>query len=171
MYLKGRRPAPAPFHFTVRSSSGDANETIALAIDQLRILRNTLFHTSSPQINKVTFDDYVQHAKDAFTALNFSTTSLERTGNMKELDFPTMEVQKLKENISRQRNDYHLFLESKVIDEMSGMKNGMCGIKDEMSGMKDGIKDGMSGMKDGMSGMKDGMSEMNEKLNIALKEY
>jgi hypothetical protein len=144
MYLKGRKPAPAPFHSAVRSPSGDANETIALAIDQLRLLRNTLCHTSSPQINKVTFDDYVKHAKDAFTALNFSTTSLERIGNLKESDFPTMEVQKLKEKISRQRNDYHLFLESKVIDEMSEMKDGM---------------------KDGMSGMKDGMSEINEKLN------
>jgi hypothetical protein len=147
MYLKGRKPAPAPFHSAVRSSSGDANETIALAIDQLRLLRNTLCHTSSPQINKVTFDDYVKHAKDAFTALNFSTISLERIGNMKESDFPTKEVEKLNEGINRLRNDYVLFLESEVIDEMRGMKYET------------------SGMKDGMSGMKDGMSEMNQKLN------
>jgi predicted nucleic acid-binding Zn-ribbon protein len=170
MYLKRRKPVPAPFHSAVRSSSGDANETIALAIDQLRLLRNNLCHTSSPQINKVTFDDYVRHAKDAFTALNFSTKALERIGNLKESDFPTKEVQKLKEKISRQRNDYHLFLESKVIDEMSemkdGMKDGMSGMKDEMNGMKDemsemkdGMKDGMSGMKDEMSGMKDGMKD------------
>jgi type VI secretion system secreted protein VgrG len=162
MYLKGRKPASAPFHSAVSSSSGDANETIALAVDQLRLLRNTLCHTSSPEINKVTFDDYVKHAKDAFTALNFSTASLERIGNLKESDFPTKEVEKLKENISRQRNDFHLFLESKVIDEMSEMKDGMSGMKDEMSGMKDGMKDEMSGMKDGMSGMKDGMSEMKD---------
>ena len=162
MYLKGRKPAPAPFHSAVRSSSGDANETIALAIDQLRILRNTLCHTSSPQINKVTFGDYVKHAKDAFTALNFSTTSLERIGNLKESDFPTKEVQELKEKITCQRNDCHLFLQSNVIDEMSGMKDEITGMKDEMSGMKDGMKDEMSGMKDGMSGMKDGMSRMKD---------
>jgi hypothetical protein len=154
MYLKGRKPVPAPFHSAVRSSSGDANETIALAIDQLRLLRNTLCHTSSPQINKVTFDDYVKHAKDAFTAMNFSPTSLERIGNMRESDFPTKEVEKLNEEINRLRNDYVLFLESEVIDEMRGMKF-------ETSGMKDG----MSEMKDGMSGMKDGISEMNQKLN------
>ena len=167
MYLKGRKPVPGPFHSAVRSSSGDANETIALAIDQLRILRNTLCHTSSPQINKVTFDDYVKHAKDAFTALNFSTTSLERIGNMKESDFPTREVEQLNEEINRQ---------SKVIDEISGIKDGMSemkdevsemkdevsGMKDEMSGMKDGMKDEMCGMKDGMSGMKDEMSEMKD---------
>ncbi|CAB3995381.1 Hypothetical predicted protein [Paramuricea clavata] len=173
IYLKGRKPVPAPFHSAVRSSSGDANETIALAFDQLRLLRNSLCHTTSPCMNKVTFDDYVKHAKDAFTALNFSTTSLERIGNLKESDFPTNKVQKLKENISRQRNDYHLFLQSKVIDEMSGIKDGISrmkdemkdGMKDEMSGMKDGMsgmKDEMSGMKDGMSGMKDGISEMKD---------
>jgi hypothetical protein len=115
MYLKGRKPAHAPFHSAVRSSSGDANEMIALAIDQLRLLRNTLCHTSSPQINKVTFDDYVIHAKGAFTAMNFSPTSLERIGNMRESDFPTKEVEKLNEEINRLRNDYVLFLESEVI--------------------------------------------------------
>jgi predicted nucleic acid-binding Zn-ribbon protein len=164
MYLKGRKPVPGPFHSAVRSSSGDANETIALAIDQLRILRNTLCHTSSPQMNKVTFGDYVKHAKDAFTALNFSTTSLERIGNLKESDFPTKEVQELKEKITCQRNDCHLFLQSNVIDEMSGMKDEMTGMKDEMSGLKDGMKDEMSGMKDGMSGMKDEMSGMKDEM-------
>jgi predicted nucleic acid-binding Zn-ribbon protein len=159
IYLKGRKPAPAPFHSAVSSSSGDANETIALAIDQLRLLRNTLCHTSSPQINKVTFDDYVKHAKDAFTALNFSTTSLERIGNMKESDFPTREVEKLNEEINRQ---------SKVIDEISGIKDGMSEMKDEVSEMKhemSGMKDGMSGMKDEMSEMKDEMSGMKGELS------
>ena len=159
MYLKGRKPVPGPFHSAVRSSSGDANETIALAIDQLRLLRNTLCHTSSPQINKVTFDDYVKHAKDAFTALNFSTTSLERIGNLKESDFPTREVEKLNEEINRQ---------SKVIDEISGIKDGMSEMKDEVSEMKDEVsevKDEMSGMKDEMSEMKDGMSGMKGELS------
>ena len=136
MYLKGRKPAPAPFHSAVRSPSGDANETIALAIDQLRLLRNTLCHTSSSQINKVTFDDYVKHAKDAFTALSCSTTSLERIGNMKESDFPTKEVEKLNEEINHLRNDFHLFLENEVKHEVSGMKYEMSEVKYEMSEMK-----------------------------------
>ena len=92
--------------------------TIALAIDQLLLLRNTLCHTSSPQINKVTFDDYVKHAKDAFTALNFSTTSLERIGNMRESDFPTKEVETLNEKINHVRSEFCLFLQSDVTDEM-----------------------------------------------------
>ena len=136
MYLKGRKPVPAPFHSAVRSSSGDANETIALAIDQLRLLRNTLCHTSSPQINKVTFDDYVKHAKDAFTALNFSTTSLKRIGNMKESSFPTKEVEELNEGINRLRNEYCLFLQSDVKDEVSGMKHEVSEVKYEMNEVK-----------------------------------
>jgi hypothetical protein len=129
MHLKGREQVPAPFHSAVRSSSGDANETIALAIDQLRLLRNTLCHTSSPQINKVMFDDYVKHAKEAFTALNFSTTSLESIGNMKGSDFPTKEVEKLKEGINRMRNDFYLFLENEVKHEMSEVKHELNSIK------------------------------------------
>jgi hypothetical protein len=136
MYLRGRKPVPAPFHSAVRSSSGDANETIALAIDQLRLLRNTLCHTSSPQINKVTFDDYVNHAKDAFTALNFSTTCLERIGNMKESDFPTKEVERLNEEIDRLRYEFCLFLQSDVKDEMSGMKYEMSEVKQKLNSME-----------------------------------
>jgi hypothetical protein len=136
MYLKGRKPVPAPFHSAARSSSGDANETIALAIDQLRLLRNTLCHTSSPQINKVTFDDYVKHAKDAFTALNFSTTSLERIGNLKESDFPTKEVEKLNGEINRLRNDFHLFLENEVKHEMSEVKYEMSEVKQKLNSIE-----------------------------------
>jgi hypothetical protein len=137
MYLKGRKPLPTPFHSAVRSSSGDANETIALAIDQLRLLRNTLCHTSSPQINKVTFDDYVKHARDAFTALNFSTTSLERIGNLKELDFPTKEVEKLNEEINHLRSDYCLFLQSDVKDEMTEVKQKLNSIERVLTQTKD----------------------------------
>ena len=137
MYLKGRKPAPAPFHSAVRSPTGDANETIALAIDQLRLLRNTFCHTSSPQINKVTFDDYVKHAKDAFTALNFSTTSLARIGNLKELDFPTRKVEKLNEEINRMRNDFSLFLESDVKYEMSEVKQKLNSMEGVLTQRKD----------------------------------
>jgi hypothetical protein len=137
IYLKGRKPSTAPFHSAVRSSSGDANETITLAIDQLRLLRNSLCHTSSPQINKVTFDDYVRHAKDAFTALNFSTATLERIGNLKELDFPTKEVEKLNEEINRLRNDFYLFLEKEVKHEISEVKQKLNSIEGVLIQTKD----------------------------------
>ena len=129
LYIKGRKPVPGPLHSAVRSSSGDVNETISLAIDQLRLLRNTLCHISNPQINKVTFDDYVKHAKGAFIALNFSTTSLDRIGNLKESDFPEKEVEKLNEGIN-------LFFENEVKHEMSEMKYEMNEVKHELNSIK-----------------------------------
>ena len=74
LYLRNRKLPPDQFHSPVASTSGDPNETAAIAIDQLRRLRNALCHSSSSKLDKVTFDDYVKHAKEAFTAVNLSTT-------------------------------------------------------------------------------------------------
>ena len=51
--FKGRNGVPGLFHSAVRSSSGDANETIALAIDQLRLL--DLITLLRMKINEITF--------------------------------------------------------------------------------------------------------------------
>ena len=102
LYVRNRKPIPVPFHLPVVSSSGDPDETIALAIDQLRLLRNTYCHSSNSLITKVTFDDYVKHAKEAFTAVNFSTTSIDAIANLAESDFLTAhQVQQLHEKIVR----------------------------------------------------------------------
>ena len=114
LFMRNRLPGPGPFHSSMVSSSGDPNETIALAIDQLRLLRNTLCHSSSPCVVKVTFDDYVKFAKDAFTALNLSTKSLDIIGNLAETCFPTAKFEKLKQRIKKERDDYYQFLQSEV---------------------------------------------------------
>ena len=50
----------------------------ALALDQLRLLRNTLCHQISTQkIGKTTFDHYILLTKDAFTALGPALMRLE----------------------------------------------------------------------------------------------
>ena len=72
LYLKKVKPAPGTFHVSVRSSTGNQDETNALAIDQLRLLRNTLCH-SPPKINKSNFDHYVRLVKDALTGVNIVT--------------------------------------------------------------------------------------------------
>jgi uncharacterized coiled-coil DUF342 family protein len=68
--------------------------------------------------------------------LNFSTTSLDRIGNLKESDFPTKEVEKLNEGINRLRNDFCLFLENEVKHEMSEMKYEMNEVKHELNSIK-----------------------------------
>ena len=133
LYIKTRKLTSA-FHPNVNSPSGDPNETNALAIDQLRLLRNTLCHSSHSSITKTEFDNYVQLAKDAFTAVNVSTSRLEAIGNLAETDFPTAEVQKLNERIKDERGAFNQFLENEVKDvlnlRMDEVDEGIVGIRD-----------------------------------------
>ena len=71
MYVTPRGVPGGLFHPSVLSPSGNKAETYALALDQLRRLRNTLCHQiSTKEIVKADFDNYIHLAKDAFRALN-----------------------------------------------------------------------------------------------------
>ena len=59
VYVKPRGLSHGHFHPSVVSITGNSEETQALAIDQLRLLRNSLCHSTSSEITKVTFDQYV----------------------------------------------------------------------------------------------------------------
>jgi hypothetical protein len=133
LYLKERMPVPDPFHSPVISSSGDPNETITLAIDQFRLLRNTLCHSPNLAIDKATFDDYVKRVKEALTALNLSTASLEAIGNLAESDFPTVKVEKLKERYNKENSDYRKLLESDIKSTLDSFKKWPHGENVEMS--------------------------------------
>ncbi len=52
LYLKKFKPAPGSFHSSVQSSTGNQDETYALAIDQLRLLRNTLCHAPKQEYSQ-----------------------------------------------------------------------------------------------------------------------
>ena len=114
------------FHSSVACPSGDKNETTALAIDQLRRLRNSIFHSPSLLLDKVKFDDYVKYAKEAFTAVNLSTKSLETIGNLPESHFPTAKVNELKERLQSEENDnlenIKETLKSEVKDDLEDIK-------------------------------------------------
>ncbi len=97
LYLKKVKPAPGSFHSSVQSSAGNQDETYALAIDQLRLLRNTLCHSPKPEIVKTDFDNYVQLVTNALTAVNIDTAFVNIIGQMSEDDFPTKKVEKLHE--------------------------------------------------------------------------
>ena len=85
------------FHASVLSPTGNQAETFALAIDQLRLLRNLLSHlSSSQQINKTLFDQYTELAKDAFKALGVATDSIDDVKSLPESSFLTEEVVRLK---------------------------------------------------------------------------
>ena len=114
-YIKKKKLASGSFHPSVNSPSGDQDETLALAIDQLRRLRNILCHTAEPRLDKVTFDQYVQLAKDAFVALNLNTASIDAIGNLAEADFPTNKFFELRESLLKEVQASNLFLRKEVI--------------------------------------------------------
>ena len=105
LYVEPRRLPSGTFHPVILSSSGNQAETFALALNQLRLLRNTLCHQRSTQkIDKTTFDHYIQLAKDAFAALGQDTTRIDEIGKLDEEDFPTSKVQKLEEELKREKD-------------------------------------------------------------------
>ena len=105
LYVKPRRLPIGIFHPVISSPSGNQAETFALSLDQLRLLRNTLFHqTSTQKIDKKTFAHYVQLARDAFAALGQDTTRIDEIGKLDEDDFPTARLQKLEEDLKREKD-------------------------------------------------------------------
>ena len=104
LYVKPRRLPSGTFHPVILSPSGNQADTFALALNQLRLLRNTLCHqTSTQKIDKTTFDHYIQLAKDAFAALGQDTTRIDEIGKLDEEDFPTSRLQKLEEELRREK--------------------------------------------------------------------
>jgi len=99
LYVSPCKPSPGSFHRSVKSPTGNSDETFALAIDQLRLLRNALCHSSSSELDKVTFDLYLQLAKDAFEALGVTTVAIDAIRSLTESDFPTEKVNRLKQDI------------------------------------------------------------------------
>ena len=116
VYIKPRGLSPSHFHPSVMSITGDKAETWALAIDQLRLLRNFVCHLSSSKMEKVIFDECVQRAKDAFLALGVSTAPIDAVGSLTESNFPTNEVRRLEEAIKEANRAYIKWLESIISD-------------------------------------------------------
>ena len=114
VYVKPRGLSHGHFHPSVVSTTGNNAETCALAIDQLRLLRNYVCHSTSSKMTNVTFDQYVQHAKDAFQALGVSTALVDAVGSLSESDFPIKEVRRLEQGIKEENTFYRKFLEGDV---------------------------------------------------------
>ncbi|KAL9983926.1 hypothetical protein ACROYT_G006172 [Oculina patagonica] len=129
LYVKPHKLPLGRFHASVASPGGNKAETFALAIDQLRLLRNSLCHSSSSEIDKPTFDQYVQHAKDAFKAFGVKTDPIDVIGGLTESDFPTKEVRKLEQGIKEETRAYIKFLEgvNSDIDELRVLSTAIKG--------------------------------------------
>ena len=111
-FIKGKKRGS--FHALLTSPTGKQDETITLAIDQVRVLRNHLCHSSNSSIAKSDFDDYVQLAEDAFTAVGFPTNQIDYIGNLEESDFPTEKVSELNRKNMDVVRENHKFLKETI---------------------------------------------------------
>ena len=125
LYVKPCAVPYGSFHACVVSPGGNMTETIALAIDQLRLLRNSLCHSTSSEMDKATFDQRVNYAKVAFQALGVPTAPIDALGSLTESDFPTNEIRQLERRIKEESREYIKFLEEMSSDviEIKAMQN------------------------------------------------
>ena len=99
LYVKPLGLPRGAFHASVVSSGGDYYETVALAIDQLRLLRNLMSHPPKGELSEGTFNQYLQLVKDAFKALGLKTDEIDSIGS--ELGFPRSEVADLERKVAK----------------------------------------------------------------------
>ena len=103
LYLKKVKPAPGSFHSSVQSSTGNQDETYALAIDQLRLLRNELCHMNKGEVIKTKFDDNVQRVTDALKAVKAHSSFFDEIDKIKKLDFDTEKVPQLEDRLKKEK--------------------------------------------------------------------
>ena len=139
LYVKPCAVPYGSFHACVVSPGGNMAETFALAIDQLRLLRNSLCHSTSGKMDKATFDQHVNYAKDAFQALGVPTAPIDALSSLTESDFPTKKVRQLEKNIKEETREYIKFLEEMSSDviEMKTLLNAVKQTVDNTSNKED----------------------------------
>ena len=168
LYVKSHKLAHERFHASVVSPSGNEAETFALAIDQLRLLRNSLCHSNSSEIIKATFDQNVQLAKDAFKALGVKADPIDVIGGLTESDFPTKEVRKLEQAMKQETRRYIMFLEgmSSNIDELRALSTAIKGNVEGSASKEDlaVLEQKLDDLKDTLTQKKPGKDSVTAKL-------
>ena len=168
LYLKKIKPAPGCFHASVQSSSGNQDETRALAIDQLRLLRNRLCHSPKSEMVRSDFDNYVQLAGDALLAVNIDTTFVYRIRQMNEDDFPTKKVQELYEcrmNELRAISLHHDSMESVIKEQTRKIEN----MEQKLSSIEDQTGK-IENVEEKLSSVNEKVEKMSCKENISREE-
>ena len=173
LYVKPRALPHGSFHACVLSPGGNNAETFALAIDQLRLLRNSLCHSTSSEMDKLTFDQRVNYAKDAFQALGVSTAPIDAVGSLTESDFPTNEVRALEMRQRDETRAYINFLEevnsdiTEVKAILRALKAGqeqqyspiLSSLSSDVSDVKQKVEEDITRLEKKMDELKEGQRE------------
>ena len=147
LYVKPRHLLSGTFH-PVLLIPGNEAETFALALDQLRLLRNALCHqTSTQKIDKTTFDYYIKLAREALAALKQDTTRIDEIGKLEEEDFPTARLQKLEAELKKEKdadikfkqiNDHLNQIECQIRTIRSDVKTSVTDVQTKVEEVKKG---------------------------------
>lgn len=178
LYVKPRRLPHSSFHPSVKSPGGNNAETYALAIDQLRLLRNSMSHSHVSEIKKVTFDQYVQLAKDAFKALGVNINSVDAVGGLTESDFPTRRVRQLEEDIRMELQAGNKFLQDELKNQLLDIQSDIVQSNQERQNdqkkteteRKEEIHDLKNQLKDDKNELKDKLEHITYELDNLTKQ-
>ncbi len=114
-YLTSSKLRKCKSCFKAASSTGKEDETLALAINQLRLLRDSFLHSSNTSTyDDIAFSDFITRTKKAFNALNCSTSSIDDISQKKlaESNFVTAERMK---NMDKRRIWFSTILVQQIV--------------------------------------------------------
>ncbi|XP_068750731.1 uncharacterized protein [Montipora capricornis] len=178
LYVKPRAIPHGSFHGSVLSPVGDNAETFALSIDQLRRLRNTVCHSSRLEMDKATFDQNIQYAKDAFKALGISTASIDAFGSLTASDFPTTEVRKLEQQVREEKQAHLKCLESRNKD-MEKIEESLAAIgqkvesltasKQEVARLEQRVAEHMNSAEEGLRMQQEDIKKKEQERNTEIE--
>ena len=173
LYVKPRHLPSGTFH-PVLLIPGNEAETFALALDQLRLLRNALCHqTSTQKIDKTTFDYYIKLAREAFFALKQDTTRIDEIGKLEEEDFPTARLQKLEEELKKEKdvdikfkqiNDHLNQIESQIETVRSDVKTSVTDVQTKVEEVRSDVQTAITDVQTKVEEVKTGAAEVERKL-------
>ena len=102
LYVK-REPSRGAFHPGIGKGFRSQSETFALALDQLRLLRNALCYlTKEQEVDNERLDMYLGRAKEAFAALDQDNTMLDNVEKLTIHYFSTEKCQWLVQKLTRE---------------------------------------------------------------------
>ncbi|XP_068752079.1 uncharacterized protein [Montipora capricornis] len=179
LYVKPRVIPHGSFHGSVLSPVGDNAETFALAIDQLRRLRNTVCHSSRLEMDKATFDQNIQYAKEAFKALGISTASIDAFGSLTASDFPIAEVRKLEQQVREEKQSHIKCLESRN-EDMEKIEESLAAIeqkvesltasKEEVAMLEQRVVEHMNSAEEGLRMQQEDISALGKEIHELKKK-
>ena len=165
LYVRPCSLPPGAFHPSVISPMGKLAETYALALDQLRLLRNAHCHSlNTKEMDKVTFDRYITLAKEALTAFGQSTTKIDEIGSLGEEDFPTSRTQQLEDELKREKNAAIKFRQ--IDDHLNKIESQVKDLKMRVEDVLSEVKD-VKAQTAGVESLASGVMEL--KANVVLQ--